>query len=286
MVLERSEEDPMSQLPPPPPPSGGIPSPDDPAAVDAQAGLVHRVLGTTMPVLEVDLAPGQGLVSHSGEISWMTSSIQMTTQTAGAGQKGFLGTMKRAVSGGGLFLTHYDAVGAPGTVAFATKMPGEIRPVALGAGREYLVHRNGFLAGTDGVNLTIGFQQKLGAGIFGGAGLILQRLGGEGTAWIELSGELVEYHLAEGENLRVHPGHVGLFDASMRFEIQMVKGVKNMLFGAESIFFASLTGPGMVWLQTLPIANLAHALAPYLPTAEGPTNNGGGGGLLGAMLNS
>ena len=254
--------------PPPPPPSGGLPSPDDPAAVDAYTSVGHRVLGTTMPVLEVDLQPGQRVVSHSGEVSWLTSTVQMTTQTGGAGQSGFLGTMKRAVSGGGLFLTYYDAVGGPGTVAFATKLPGEIRPIALAPGREYLVHRNGFLAATDQLTLDIVIQQRLGAGFFGGAGFILQRIGGYGTAWIELSGELVEYHLAPGEQLRVLPGHVGLFDAGMPFEIERVKGVKNMLFGAESLFFAKLTGPGMVWLQTLPIANLARAIAPYLPTPD------------------
>ncbi len=273
--------------PPPPPPSGAnLPSPDDPAAVEASTPIAHRVIGTTMPVLEVDLQPGQRIVSHSGEVSWLSSSIQMTTQTAGAGQKGFLGTMKRAVAGGGLFLTYYDAQGSPGTVAFATKLPGEIRPIAVGGGKEYLVHRNGFLAATENVNLNIGFQQKLGAGIFGGAGFILQRIGGEGTSWIELSGELVEYHLQPGEQLRVLPGHVGLFDANMPFEIEMVKGVKNLLFGAESLFFAKLTGPGMVWLQTLPIANLAHALAPYLPQNEASSGSSGGGGLLGGLLNS
>ena len=276
----------MSLPPPPPPPSpGDVPSPDDPAAVDAFTSVNHRILGTTMPVLEVDLQPGQRVVSHSGEISWLTSSIQMTTQTGGAGQSGFLGVMKRAVAGGGLFLTYYDAVGGPGTVAFATKLPGEIRPVAVAPGREYLVHRDGFLAATEEVTLNIGLQQKLGAGIFGGSGFILQRLGGSGTAWIELSGELVEYHLAPGEQLRVLPGHVGLFDAGMAFEIERVKGVKNLLFGAESLFFAKLTGPGMVWLQTLPIANLAHALAPYLDQTEGSSSASTGGAIMKGLLN-
>jgi uncharacterized protein (TIGR00266 family) len=270
--------------PPPPPPSSGIPSPDDPAAVDVFTAVGHRILGTTMPVLEIDLQPGQHVVSHSGEVSWLTSTIQMTTQTRGAGQSGFLGTMKRAVAGGGLFLTYYDAVGGPGTVAFATKLPGEIRPIALALGREYLVHRNGFLAATDQVTLDIGFQQKLGATFFGGAGFILQRIAGSGTAWIELSGELVEYHLAPGEQLRVLPGHVGLFDAGMPFEIERVKGVKNILFGAESLFFAKLTGPGMVWLQTLPIANLARALAPYMPVAEATTQNSVGGSILKGLV--
>lgn len=269
----------MTDLPPP--------SPDDPEAVDASAGVTHRILGTVMPVLQVDLQPGQSVVSPGGELSWMTSSIQLATSTSGAGSKGMFGALKRTIAGGGLFLTQYQAEGAPGTVSFAAKLPGEIRPVAITPDREYLVHRHGFLAGTADVNLSIGFQQKLGAGIFGGSGFILQRVGGQGTAWIELSGELVEYHLAPGENLRVLPGHVGLFDAGMSFEITMVKGIKNLLFGADSLFLASLTGPGMVWLQTMPISQLAHAIAPYLPQQEGSEGGGGGGrGLLNNILNS
>jgi uncharacterized protein (TIGR00266 family) len=266
------------------PPPGSPPSPDDPGAVDAAAGVAHRVVGTVMPVLQVDLNPGQRIVSPGGELSWMTSSIQLSTSTSGAGSKGMLGALKRTVAGGGLFLTEYQAEGGPGTVSFAAKLPGEIRPVAIAADREYLVHRHGFLAATSGVNLSIGFQQKLGAGIFGGSGFILQKVTGQGTSWIALSGELVEYHLAPGENLRVIPGHVGLFDAGMSFEIKMVKGIKNMLFGADSLFLASLTGPGMVWLQTMPISQLAHAIVPYLPENESSRNRSGGS-ILGGLLN-
>ncbi len=267
------------------PPPGAAPSPDDPAAVDAAAGVTHRVLGTVMPVLQVDLEPGQSVVSPGGELSWMTSAIQLSTSTSGAGSKGVFGALKRTVAGGGLFLTEYQAEGGPGTISFAAKLPGEIRPVAIAADREYLVHRHGFLAATSGVNLSIGFQQKLGAGIFGGSGFILQRITGQGTAWIALSGELIEYHLAPGENLRVIPGHVGLFDAAMSVEIKMVKGVKNMLFGADSLFLASLTGPGMVWLQTMPISQLAHAIAPYLPQKVGSSNSSGCS-ILGGLLNN
>ncbi len=262
------------------------PSPDDPAAVDAATSIRHRVLGTVMPVLQIDLDPGQRVVSPGGELSWMTPSIALSTSTSGAGSKGVLGALKRTVAGGGLFLTQYEAQGSAGTISFAAKLPGEIRPVAIAPDREYLVHRHGFLAATDGVNLSIGFQQKLGAGIFGGSGFILQKVTGQGTAWIALSGELVEYHLAPGENLRVIPGHVGLFDAGMSFEIQMVKGIKNMLFGADSIFFASLTGPGMVWLQTMPISLLAHAIEPYLAKSDDGGNRGGTQSILGGILNS
>jgi uncharacterized protein (TIGR00266 family) len=261
------------------------PSPDDPAAVDAAAEVAHRVMGTVMPVLHVDLNPGQSVVSPGGEVSWMSPTIEMSTSTSGAGSKGMFGALKRTVAGGGLFLTNYEAQGGPGTVSFAAKMPGEIRPVAIAPDREYLVHRHGFLAATSDVNISIGFQQKLGAGIFGGSGFILQRVTGQGTAWIELSGELMEYHLAPGENLRVIPGHVGLFDAGMSFEIKMVKGIKNLLFGAETLFLASLTGPGMVWLQTMPISQLAHAIAPYLPQQES-SGSSTAGSIIGGILKS
>jgi uncharacterized protein (TIGR00266 family) len=227
-------------------------------------------------VLEVSLGNGQSIISNGGELSWMSAGVALSTKTAGAGQSGVLGVLKRVVAGGTLFMTEYTASADGATVAFATKMPGHIRPVALADGTEYMVSQHGFMAATKDVTLNIGFQQKLGAGIFGGAGFILQRLGGNGVAWIELSGELVEYDLAAGEQLLVHPGHVGLFEAALTFEITTVKGVKNMLFGAESIFLARLTGPGKVWLQTLTLPNLAHALSPYLPQT---TEGGSGGGF-------
>jgi len=260
-----------------------LPSPDDPTAVDASTDLKHRVKGTVMPVLEIDLEPGQTVISQGGELSWMTGSIRLTTSTKGAGQSGVMGVLKRAVAGGTIFMTEYHAEGQPGTVSFATKMPGEIRPVAVGPGREYLVSRHGFLAGTDNVTLSLAFQQKLGAGVFSGNGFLLQRLSGQGVAWIELSGELIEYHLQPGETLHVHPGHIGIFDATIDFDIEVVKGVKNMLFGADSIFLVRLTGPGMVWLQTLPLPNLAHALSPFIQT-EGGSGNAGAGGIIGGLL--
>jgi uncharacterized protein (TIGR00266 family) len=259
-----------------------LPSPDDPAAIDALAGLAHRVKGTVMPVLEIDLEPGQTVVSQGGELSWMTDSIRMTTTTKGAGQSGVMGVLKRAVAGGTIFMTEYRAEGKTGTVSFATKMPGEIRPVAVGADREYLVSRHGFLAGTDDVSLTLAFQKKLGAGVFSGNGFLLQRLSGSGVAWIELSGELMEYHLGAGESLHVHPGHIGIFDAQMDFDVEVVKGVRNMLFGADSIFLVRITGPGMVWLQSLPLPNLAHALSPFLEHEN--ESSSGAGGIIGGLL--
>jgi uncharacterized protein (TIGR00266 family) len=264
--------------------SAQLPSPDDPSAVDALTDVVHRIRGTVMPVLEVDLEPGQTIVSQGGELSWMTDQIAMTTSTSGAGGSGLKGVLKRAVAGGTIFMTEYRAESSKGTVSFATKMPGEIRPVAVGPGREYMVSRHGFLAGTKDVTLALAFQRKLGAGVFSGNGFVLQRLSGSGVAWIELSGELIEYQLQPGETIHVHPGHIGIFDANVAFDIEIVKGVRNMLFGADSLFLVRMTGPGIVWLQTLPLSNLAHALAPFLE--QDSSNNSPAGGILGGLLNN
>jgi uncharacterized protein (TIGR00266 family) len=247
-----------------------------------------RIQGTTMPVLEIQLDPNESVFSESGELSWMTQSIQMTTHTQMGGGGGLMGVFKRAIAGGSIFMTEYRALQYPGEVAFATKVPGHIVPVQLGQGTEYLVHRHGFLCATPQVTLTIGFQQSLGAGIFGGDGFVLQRVGGLGTAWIELSGELIQKNLAPGEVLRVHPGHVGAFQASVSFQITTIPGIKNMFFGGDGIFLAQLVGPGTVWLQTLPISRLAHQIGEYLPRNGGRETPAAavGGGLIGGIVGS
>jgi uncharacterized protein (TIGR00266 family) len=246
-----------------------------------------RIQGTTMPVLEVQLDPNESVFSESGELSWMTASIQMMTHTQAGGGGGLFGVLKRVAGGGSIFMTEYRAYQYPGIVAFATKVPGHIVPVELGQGPEYLVHRHGFLCATPQVTLSVGFQQSLGAGIFGGDGFLLQRVGGYGTAWLELSGELIRQDLAPGEVLRVHPGHVGAFQSTVGFQITMVPGLKNMIFGGDGIFLAVLTGPGTIWLQTLPISRLAHQISEYLPREDarqvGPAV---GGGLLGGIVGS
>jgi uncharacterized protein (TIGR00266 family) len=247
-----------------------------------------RIQGTTMPVLEVELDPNESVFSESGELSWMTASIQMMTHTQAGGGGGLFGVLKRVAGGGSIFMTEYRAYQYPGIVAFATKVPGHIVPVELGQGLEYLVHRHGFLCATPEVTLSVGFQQSLGAGIFGGDGFLLQKVGGYGTAWLELSGELIQQNLAPGEVLRVHPGHVGAFQSSVSFQITMVPGIKNMIFGGDGVFLAVLTGPGTVWLQTLPISRLAHQISEYLPRGEARTAAPAaiGGGLLGGIVGS
>lgn len=247
-----------------------------------------RIQGTTMPVLEIDLQPNESVFSESGELSWMTGSIQMTTHTQMGGGGGLFGVLKRVAGGGSIFMTEYRAWQYPGTVSFATRVPGHIVPVELGNGPEYMVHRHGFLCATPQVTISVGFQQSLGAGIFGGDGFLLQRIGGMGTAWLELSGELVQKQLAPGEVLRVHPGHVGAFQTTVGFQITMVPGIKNMIFGGDGLFLAELVGPGAVWLQTLPISRLASQIAEYLPQGDmrQPTAATIGGGLLGGIVGS
>ncbi len=247
--------------------------------------MQSRIIGTTMPVLEVALDPNESVISESGELSWMTSSIQMTTHTQFGGGGGVFGALKRVAGGGSLFMTEYRAAGAPGSVSFAAKLPGHIVPVEVDSQNQYLIHRHGFLCATPQIQISVGFQQSLGAGIFGGDGFLLQRVGGTGTAWLELSGELVVKDLQPGETLRVHPGHVGAFQASVSFQITTVPGIKNMLFGGDGVFLASLTGPGKIWLQTLPIARLAHELMEYMPAQNAQTVEGGVvGGIMGSLL--
>jgi uncharacterized protein (TIGR00266 family) len=246
--------------------------------------MQSRIVGTTMPVLEFALDSNESIISEAGELSWMSSSIQLTTHTQLGGGGGLLGALKRVAGGGTLFMTEYRSVGAAGEVAFATKLPGHIVPVDVGAGREYMIHRHGFLCATPKVQIGVGFQQSLGAGIFGGDGFLLQRLSGEGTAWLELSGELVVKELQAGEAVRVHPGHVGAFQSSVSFQITTVPGIKNMIFGGDGIFLASLTGPGRIWLQTLPITKLVHAIDQYLPHERREVEGGVVGGIVGSVL--
>src|SRR5271156_2446508 len=250
---------------------------------DQESAMQSRILGTTMPVLEFVLDPNESVISEAGELSWMTSSIQMTTHTQMGGGGGIFGVIKRVAGGGTLFMTEYRATGGRGELAFATKLPGHIVPVEVGPGHEYMIHRHGFLCGTPQIQIGVGFQQSLGAGIFGGDGFLLQHLSGQGTAWLELSGELVVKDLQPGETLRVHPGHVGAFQSSVSFQITTVPGIKNIIFGGDGLFLAALTGPGRIWLQTLPISKLAHKLMEYMPR---PSHEAAKGGVVGGIVGS
>ncbi|MGH9109201.1 MAG: AIM24 family protein [Acidimicrobiales bacterium] len=246
------------------------------------------VKGTTMPVLEMSLDPGEEVISTHGSLSWMTPNLQMsqTTSTGGGKGRSLLGGLKRAIGGGGIFLTRYAAQGGPATVAFAAKLPGRIFPLDITEGAGFLVHRHGWLCATPGVTPTVGLQQSFRGGLFGGEGFVLERLEGQGTAWVELAGETITYELAAGQSVMVHPGHVGVFGDSVSFQITRVPGVANILFGQDGFHLVTLTGPGTVWLQSMPLPVLAHALSPYLATQAGTGAVSGGmaGGIMGGLL--
>jgi uncharacterized protein (AIM24 family) len=242
-----------------------------------------KIKGTTMPILEVGLAQGENIVSAHGELSWMTPDIRMSQTTATGGKGGLMQGLKRAAGGGGLFLTHYEG---PGMVAFAAKVPGHILAVDITQGRHYYVHRHGWLCGTPGIIPSVGVQQSFRGGMFGGEGFLLQRLDGQGRAWIELSGELTNYELPPGHTLLVHPGHVGMFEGSVQFTITHIRGVANALFGHDDLHLVALTGPGRVWLQSMPLVSLASALAPFFATTKEAAGAGAVGGMIGGMLRS
>jgi uncharacterized protein (TIGR00266 family) len=235
------------------------------AAREKESAVRYEVKGGTTPVLEVKLAPGEQVVAESGELAWLHGPVQLETSTSGGMKKGgFLGAVQRALSGGTFFMTNYSVDSGEGAVTFAAKAPGEIRLVEVGGGREFVVHRDGFICCEPGVELSVFLQQSLGAGVFGGAGFILQKLSGQGQACVELHGDVVEYDLTPGEELRVHPGHVALFESTISVELTTVPGIKNKLFGGDGLFLASLTGTGRVWLQSITLPALAHALEPYI----------------------
>jgi uncharacterized protein (AIM24 family) len=221
--------------------------------------MEEQVLGTALPVLSISLSPGESVVAEAGEFSWMTDSIQMSTGTGG--EPGARDTAEREPA---MLLSTYTATDSAGTIAFAAKLPGSILGADIGARTEYVVHRSGFLAGTPGVQVSAGFRHSFTSGVFGGEGFVLRRVGGEGRAWIEFAGEVVRHDLAAGRSLRAHPGHVGMFTASVSFQVMRVPGIANRYFGGDVHHFAVLSGPGTVWLQSTPLPVLATSLTPYL----------------------
>jgi uncharacterized protein (TIGR00266 family) len=233
----------------------------------------YTLSGTVMQTVGFDLDPGETVYSQSNCMCWMSDTIAMDTHTGG----GLFAGIKRGFAGGTLFVTDFTAR-APGHVAFAPRFPGTIMPVQLAPGQSLLCRKETFLCAEKSVTLDIAWHKRLGAGFFGGQGFILQRVTGPGTVWLDLSGEVVERELAAGERLLVHAGHVGVMDPSIAFDIQMVSGFKNVLFGGEGLFLATVTGPGRILLQSMPIMNLAEEIGLYLPGDKG----GGSSSSIGA----
>ena len=237
----------------------------------------YEISGTVMQTVAIDLDPGEKVYSQTHAMAWMTDGIDMDTHTGG----GLFAGLKRAFSGGSFFITEYTARGR-GHIAFAPRFPGTILPMRLAAGQSIIARKETFLCADMGVTFDIALQQRLGAGLFAGEGFILQRVTGPGTVFLDLSGEVIEKTLAPGERLRVHVGHIGAQEPGVATDIQMVRGFRNMIFGGEGIFLATLTGPGKVWLQSMPIMNLADEIARHLPDGSHRGHDSGIGPALGS----
>jgi uncharacterized protein (TIGR00266 family) len=231
----------------------------------------YEISGTVMQTVSLDLAPNETVYSQTASMAWMTDGIGMHTNTGG----GFLAGLKRSLTGGSFFVTDYTAGPVGGHVAFAPRFPGTIMARTLYPGQSLICRKETFLCAEKSVTFELAWQQRIGAGFFGGTGFMLQRVTGPGTVFLDLSGEVVTKQLRPGERLLVHAGHVGVHDPTVGFDIQMVPGFRNILFGGEGLFLACLTGPGEVHLQSMPILNLAEEIAHYLPHEEGGGAPGG-----------
>jgi uncharacterized protein (AIM24 family) len=216
-----------------------------------------RLAGSIVPVLSVSLDPGESIVAEAGEFSWMTDSIQMTGPDAAALAANDPAANDPGDDGAAMPLSTFTAKAAAGTVAFASRLPGSILGVDVGTHAEYLVHRDGFVAGTAGLQVLTGYRQSFAVGAYAQAGFALQRVRGTGRAWVGFAGDIVRLDLAAGESLRAHPGHVGMFAVSVAFQLMRVPGLANRSFGPDAHYFAVLSGPGPVWLQTLASAAAA-----------------------------
>lgn len=224
----------------------------------------YNITGEVMQALQIDLSQGEAVFTESGGMAWMYGNIDMKTNARG----GLMAGLGRALAGESLFMTTYTCQGNQAQITFTPEAPGKIVPLELAAGQSIIAQKDSFMVAEDSMTLEIHFRRKLGAGLFGGEGFILQKVTGPGTAFIEIPGEVVNYNLTENQVLRVDPGHIAAFDPSVRYEIAMVKGVSNVLFGGEGLFLATLSGPGRVWLQTLPLSNLAAKLSKYIVTSS------------------
>jgi uncharacterized protein (TIGR00266 family) len=227
--------------------------------------MQHKISGTVMETVDIHLNQGESIYTESGGMAWMRGSFDMETNT-----KGGLGAgLGRMLAGESLFLTTYTCKSPDGVITFTPEFPGKVIPVELGTGQSLICQKDAFMCAQETVKLEMHFRKKLGAGLFGGEGFILQKITGPGTVFLEIPGEVRLIELKAGENIKVDPGHIAMFEPSVDYDITSVKGLKNVLFSGEGLFLATLSGPGKIWLQSLPLRNLAMKLSRYMPAKGG-----------------
>jgi uncharacterized protein (TIGR00266 family) len=242
--------------------------------------ITYRVDGTTLQVVTIELQPGEVIYSESGGMSWMSGNVEMKTHSGGGLGKMF----KRALSGESLFITDFYVKGGAGVVAFASEFPGKIIPFDLGPGESLIIQKDAFMCAEKSVDLDLHFRKRLGTGFFGGEGFIMQKVTGPGLVFAEVDGEVVEYDLQPGQVLRVDTGHLAMMEATVDFDVTLVKGISNILLGGEGLFLGTLRGPGKVWLQTMPMSKLAAKMAQFMPQVGGKGSSGGMNINLGTVL--
>ncbi len=221
----------------------------------------YEIKGGVFPIVVCYLEDGEQMITEKGSMVWQSPNVKMETSGGGLGKM-----FSKALSGESMFQNIYTAQGGPAMITFGSSFPGKILPIEIAPGKEIILQKKAFLASESGVKLDIHFNKKLGAGFFGGEGFIMQRLSGSGMAFAEIDGELVEYDLAPGEEMIVDTGNVAGFEPGVSIDIHQVAGIKNKLLGGEGFFNTVLTGPGKIWLQTMPISGVAEAIRPFIPT--------------------
>jgi uncharacterized protein (TIGR00266 family) len=222
----------------------------------------YEIQGTLLQAVDVYLSPGESIYTESGGMAWMRGDVEMKTGAKG----GLMAGLGRKLAGESLFMTTYTCRSGEGMVVFTPEAPGKVLDFHLQAGQSLICQKDAFMCAESSVKLEMHFRKKLGAGLFGGEGFILQKITGPGTVFLEIPGEVREYVLVAGEMMQVDPGHIAAFEPTVSYDITTVKGVANILFSGEGLFLAKLKGPGQIWLQSLPLSNLAGKLAKYMPT--------------------
>ena len=226
--------------------------------------MKYSIQGETLPVVICELESGESMITESGAMAWMSPNMKMETTSNGGIGKAF----GRMFSGENMFQNRYTAQGGNGLIAFASSFPGSIKAFEVGPGRDYIFQKKTFLAGEKGIDISVHFQKKFASGLFGGEGFILQKISGRGIVFAEFDGHVVEYELKPGQQIVIDTGYLAAMDATCQIDIQTVQGLKNVVFGGEGIFHTVVTGPGRIWLQTMPIYNVAGAIRPYIPTGN------------------
>ncbi len=240
--------------------------------------MKYSLQGTTMQMLNIELGEGETIVSESGRMVFMSENMEMKTEAKG----GLWAGIKRKFAGESFFLVNFRSAAGNGTVSFGSEFPGKIIPMRLGPKDEIIAQKDAFLCSESSVKFDATWTRKIGAGFLGGEGLILMKLRGPGMAFFNVGGEISEIKLSSGQKIRVDTGNLAMFDSSVKYDVERVKGVKNIIWGGEGLFLATCSGSGRVWVQSLPISELAGKLAEYLPGRGGRSM--AAGMVLGSVL--